>query len=125
MTLRILPQRLAICRLAAGAEIPSWTRSSAWLSITRTPSELSIVCDSAIVPDGVLQEAPWRAFEVQGPLDFSLTGVLAALAGILAQAEISLFAISTYDTDYILVRKANVADATTVLREAGHTVEPA
>ena len=80
------------------------------------------MCSESLLPQGIQSERGWRALQVLGPLDFSLTGILAGLAGTLAQAEISLFAISTYDTDYILVRDANLADACQSLQAAGYRV---
>jgi len=91
-------------------------------SITRTPAELSIVCDASSVPAGVKAEGPFRAVVVRGPLDFSLTGVLASLAGPLASAGISIFAVATFDTDYILVRAHEIDRAMGVLRDAGHAL---
>ena len=91
-------------------------------SVTRTPDELSIVCSEASVPPTARAQRGWRALEVQGPLDFSLTGVLAALTAPLAQARISIFALSTYDTDYLLVPGEDLARACATLTAAGHTV---
>jgi uncharacterized protein len=124
MHLTLLPGRLAICRLSAGAPVPGWTPTAGSLvSITRTVEELSVVCDEARVPAEVVAERGWRALRVTGPLDFALTGVLAALAAPLAAAGVSIFALSTYDTDYVLVREADVELAMAVLAGAGHTVE--
>lgn len=93
-----------------------------FFSFTRTPAELSAVCDAAAVPPGVKAEAPWAMLAVRGPLDFNMTGVLAGLAAPLAIAGISLFAISTYDTDYVLVRNDDLDGAVRALRQAGHTI---
>lgn len=117
--LALLPQRLAVCRLAPDAPIPQWA-SGSFVAITRTPRELSIVCDESAVPDGVRRATGFRAFEVAGPLDFSEVGVLASLAQPLADAGVSLFAISTFDTDYVLVREADVDRAAKALAAAGH-----
>ena len=87
-----------------------------------TAADTSIVCASARVPDGVRAERGWRALTVEGPLDFALTGVLAALAVPLADAGVSIFAVSTYDTDHVLVRSDRLADAVEALRAAGHSV---
>ncbi len=123
LRLRFLPERLAIVRLAADAPIPRWaSRSSRWFSITRTHDELSIVCNAAAVPEGVAREACFGAFGVEGPLDFALTGVLASLAAPLAAAKISIFAISTFDTDYVLVREESLMAASRALRTAGHKI---
>jgi hypothetical protein len=94
----------------------------AFFSVTRTPAELSAVCDVAALPPGVRAEAPWSMLAVRGPLDFNITGVLAGLATPLATAGISIFAVSTYDTDYVLVRSDDLDAAVLALREAGHNI---
>ncbi len=104
LALAVLPATLAICRLEYDSAIPAWTDSSSFLSITRTAEELSIVCDQPLVPAGVKSVAGWRAFMVAGPLDFSLTGIVASISDVLAQNKIPIFVISTFDTDYILVQ---------------------
>lgn len=119
--LTLLPQCLAVCRLAPGAPLPGWAAGEL-LAITRTATELSLVCDQAGVPAGVTAESGWRALRVAGPLDFSLTGVLAALAVPLAAAGVSIFALSTFDTDYVLVKEAALPAALEALRRAGHRV---
>ncbi|MGE3275165.1 MAG: ACT domain-containing protein [Vicinamibacterales bacterium] len=121
LTLRTLGGRLAVARLAADSPLPGWVPATGFLSISRTARELSVVCDEAAVPPEVVAERGWRALEVEGPLDFGLTGVLASLAGPLAGAGVSIFAVSTYDTDYILVREAALGTARRALEAAGHT----
>ena len=93
-----------------------------FVSITRTSDELSIVCAERDVPLGVKVDRGWRALKIEGPLDLSLTGVLASIAVPLAEAKINIFAISTFDTDYVLVKADRVAEAIGVLRNAGHYV---
>ena len=122
LILCVLPDRLAVCRLAADAELPDWAQPGDLLSITRTRQELSIVCAERWAPPEVVAERGWRALQVQGPLDFTLVGVLASLAQPLAQAGISLFALSTFDTDYLLVKEAALERASAALRLAGHTL---
>lgn len=122
-SLRVLSDRLAVCQLSPQADTPGWARLVELLSITRTRSELSIVCSQRFLPPDVKAERDWRAFEIKGPLDFSLTGVLAGLSTTLAQAEISLFALSTYDTDYLLVKDADFERARLALTAAGHAIE--
>jgi hypothetical protein len=91
--------------------------------MTRTQDELSIVCAQASVPPEVQSVGGWQALQIQGPLDFGLVGVLTAVANPLAVAEVSIFAVSTYDTDYFLVRTLDLPQATRALRVAGHSVE--
>jgi hypothetical protein len=91
--------------------------------MTRTNDELSIVCRENEIPDDVKKETGYQAFKIEGPLDFALTGILSSIAAPLADAHISIFAVSTYDTDYVLIKKAKIADAISVLRAAGHSVK--
>ncbi len=118
----MLAGELAICRLPADAPAPAFPAPAPVLSITRTADELSIVCPAAGAPPGAHVEAGWRALQVAGPLDFALTGILAAIAAPLARAGISIFAVSTFDTDYVLVREAALSEAVAALRQAGHEV---
>jgi uncharacterized protein len=122
LSLRVLAGELAICRLPADAPAPALTERAPLLSITRTAEELSIVCPVTDAPPGAEVEAGWRALRVAGPLDFALTGILAAIAAPLARAGIPIFAVSTFDTDYVLVREAALDAAIEALRQAGHEV---
>jgi len=123
MNLEAVDLRLAVCRLEADSEVPPWVdRSGDFVSITRTADELSIVCAHDAVPAGVPMEGPWRAFRVQGPIVMTLIGVVAALANPLADAGISIFAISTFDTDYTLVHEPDFDAAVAALIQAGHVV---
>ncbi len=119
MKLTLFPVPLAVCRLASDAPIPAWPRG-AFVSITRTPDELSIVCDDEAVPEGVQAERGWRALTLEGPIPFDVTGVAASLAGALAAKGISLFLIATYDTDWVLVKEAVLERAAAALRAAGY-----
>lgn len=121
MKLSLFPNRLAVCRLSADAPLPDWPRGQ-FLSITRTPAELSIVCDEAAVPPDIQAERGWRAFEVEGPIPFETTGVAAGLTAPLAASGISVFLISTYDTDWLLVKEAALERAADALRAAGYVV---
>jgi uncharacterized protein len=121
-TLSLLADRLAVCRLDAQAEIPAWASRRPFFAITRTSDELSIVCTAADVPAAVQQDAGWRAFKVEGPFAFTLTGVLVSVARPLAEAGIGILAIATYDTDYVLVKEGQVQAAILALRAQGHTI---
>lgn len=125
LRLRVLPGQLAVARLDPGAVIPVWALAAhaPLVSITRTAEELSIVAPVESVPADICSEAPWRALTVIGPLDFSLVGILAGLSGALAHAGVSLFAVSTYDTDLLLVPSDRLAEAVAALRDTGHIVE--
>src|SRR5512136_2018386 len=123
LTLTVLPETLAICRLSVDEAVPEWAMIGEFVSITHTADELSIVCEEENVPAEVKADRGWRALKVAGPLDLALTGVLAALADPLANAQINLFAVSTFDTDYLLVKGYNLTRACDVLRRAGHRVE--
>jgi hypothetical protein len=126
LVLRLLDGELAILHLQSDAAIPSWLSFSAkpLVSVTRTADELSIVCPSNDVPGGVACEAGWRAFRVQGKQDFSAVGILSSILSPLATASISIFSISTFDTDYILVRADVLETATTVLSQHFQVLEP-
>ncbi|HYD64885.1 ACT domain-containing protein [Azospirillum sp.] len=116
--LTLLPDALAVARPEAGEGVPAWVDwTDPLVSVTRTAEELSVVCPEHRVPDDVRAERGWRAFKVDGPLDFALTGILAGLAAPLAEAGISIFALSTFDTDYLLVRSADVERAVTILEK--------
>jgi len=110
-------------RLAADSPLPLWAIEGEFFSVTRTSHELSIVCLAGRIPDGVAAETGWRALKVKGPFALSEVGVLAALSTTLAAAKVSLFAISTFDTDYLLVSEKQLDAAIAALRSAGHRIE--
>ncbi|MBV6430955.1 MAG: hypothetical protein IANPNBLG_01077 [Bryobacteraceae bacterium] len=122
MTLTVLPEPLAICRMEPGDPLPAWA-AGPFLSVTRTAGELSIVCSQSAAPPSVTRDPDWRALRVAGPLDLSLIGVLLSIAQPLADAGISLFAVSTFDTDYILVKETSLPQAIAALTAGGHTVD--
>ncbi|MEL6616644.1 MAG: ACT domain-containing protein [Bacteroidota bacterium] len=124
MRLRVVPGPVAVCRLSPEATVEPWMWTGPLASVTRTADEMSVVCSPEAVPEGVRCEAPWRALVVEGPLDFALTGVLASLAGPLAEAGIPIFVVSTFDTDWLLVRADRLEAATEALRACGHRVAP-
>ena len=110
-------------RLSAGDAVPAWAAGERFLSITRTSDELSIVCADELVPPGTECLRRYVALRVEGTLAPELVGVLVSLARPLADAEIPILAIGTYDTDYLLVREADLEAAIGALRQAGHEVD--
>jgi hypothetical protein len=124
VAVRVLPAVLAVVRLDASAPLPEWAaRGDGGLhAVVRTANEVSVVCADAGVPGDARAQRGWRALEVAGPLDLEMTGVLASLLGPLADAGVAVFALATYDTDYVLVRADRLADAVRALRDAGHRV---
>jgi uncharacterized protein len=122
LKLTLLPDTLAICRLPRDADIPGWLFASDFYSITRTADELSLVCHQRDVPDDVRSDDDWRCLKVHGPLAFSMVGVMASLATPLAAAGVSIFVISTFDTDYLLVKQAHLESALAALTAAGHSI---
>lgn len=117
LRLSVLPLALSICHLQPDEIIPAWAYQSSFFSITKTGEELSIVCDETVVPEGIKRVSGWRAFKVEGPLDFSLTGILSSLTAPLAEKGIPVFAVSTFDTDYLLVEVKYFEQAKGVLGE--------
>lgn len=114
----VRPGRLAVCRLPAGSPPPAWVfhREADFFSITRTPDELSVVCAEDGLPPSMTQcEGGWRALELEGPIPFEAVGVLASLVAPLATAGIPVFALSTFDTDYVLVKEEQLARALATL----------
>ncbi len=122
LTLAFLPDRYAVCRLGGDDPVPDWAYSRGFVSITRTQQELSIVCLQDSVPPDVTCRRDWRCLKVDGPLGFGQTGVLASLAGPLAEAGVPVFVVSTYDTDYLLVSEPQATRAAEVLTDAGHRI---
>jgi hypothetical protein len=119
MKLQILENSFAVCRLEPNSIIPNWALASPFFSLSRTEAELSVVCEESLVPIEIRSETGWRILKVVGTLDFSLTGILASIANPLAEAKISIFSISTFDTDYVLVKDVSLDLACKVLRSNG------
>lgn len=115
--------RFAVCRLAPDDPVPTWATKENFFSITRTQDELSVVCPEDVIPVEVRSEKGWRCLRVAGTIDFTAFGVLASLVSPLAENGISVFAISTFDTDYLLVKEAEWSDTLTALKVAGHCVD--
>lgn len=122
MKLSVLSEPLAISAAASGAAIPAWAMQGEFVSITRTCDELSIVCAEKFVPPDAVCERGWRVLKVEGILDFALTGIMAALTAPLAKAKISVFVLSTFNTDYVLVKSEKLADTVQTLRQNGYDI---
>ena len=120
MTLEILKPRFSICKLPSETAVSEIT--GAFVFFSRTDQELSVVCEESCEPAGSQIVAGWRALRVEGTLAFSLVGVLAELSGLLAAHRVGIFVVSTFDTDYILVREDRLSDAVEALETGGHIV---
>jgi hypothetical protein len=126
LALEIVPGLYAVCRLDAAADLPPWASlpvPGVFLSVTRTDAELSIVCPQDGVPAAARAERDWRCLRVKGPLGFGVTGILASVAAPLAGSGVSIFVVSTFDTDYLLVQQRDLERAVHALERAGHTVD--
>lgn len=123
LTLILAPERFAVCKLPPTAPIPPLPLNASLVSVTLTKDELSLVVPEYAAPEDARIAEGWRALRVAGALDFSLTGILASLATPLAKAGVSIFAVSTFDTDYLLIPEGGLEQALMVLRAAGHTIE--
>jgi hypothetical protein len=123
LNIRLLQGELAVCRLSPQSPIPEWAiGEKGFVSITRTADELSIVCAEDLAPKDAKCERNWRVFKMEGPFDFALTGILVSVARPLNEAGISILSISTYDTDYVMVKSKDKDKAVAILRSAGHSV---
>lgn len=125
LSLSRYPETLAVVRLPAGAEIPTWAESSSVFSITATATETSLVCAGRSVPKKARHEKPLTAFAVDGTLDLTVPGILVRLLNPLAEDGLTVFVISTFDTDWILVPTKDADRAEEAWRRSGHTVAPA
>ena len=122
LELKVLDGRMAVCRLSPDSGVPGWATAAGFFSVTRTVDELCVVCPEGDVPEGVRSEGGWRVLALRGPFEFSAVGVLASVAAPLAGAGVSIFALSTYDTDYVLVKEEGLDVAVSALRGRGHQV---
>jgi uncharacterized protein len=121
--IHVRPEQLAIVRLDTAGGLPEWALSGTGLAaVVRRDAELSIVCEEAGIPDELTVDRGWRALELRGPFELTMTGVLASIAVPLAEAGVSIFALATYDTDLVLVRGAQLDEARAALEAAGHAV---
>ena len=123
--MKVLDGRFAVCRLAPSDPVPSWPRGS-FVSITRTPDELSIICAEDAVPEGEPRvERDWGAMRVEGPMPFDMVGIAAAITAPIAAANISLLLVGTFDTDYLLVKADAFTRAIDALKAAGIDIKSA
>ncbi|HWR42259.1 ACT domain-containing protein [Sporomusa sp.] len=122
LTFEVLADSLGVCKLDSNQTIPEWAYQGKFFSITKTPDELSIVCSEMVIPGDVQCEIGWRALKIAGILDFGLIGILSVVATALAKAGLSIFAISTYNTDYILVKSKDLERALHTLSSEGHEI---
>jgi len=116
-----MPQNYAICSFPSDATFPDWTHSPPIISITKTSKEITLVCEENHVPGECTKSGNWKCIKVEGSFDLDAVGVLAGIAGPLAQNKISLYVISTYDTDYVLIHANNIDKVVSCLDDFGHT----
>lgn len=116
----VVPGSYAVLRFAPDAVVPPGVLVPPFHSVTRTPAELSVVCPEKAVPEGAKAERGWAILALEGPFPFELTGILASILVPLAKAGVGIFALSTFDTDYVLVKRDRLEDALTALGAAGH-----
>ena len=123
LDLVLLPDDYAVCRLKAGVALPAGLdRTAGVVSVTWTPTEISVICPASQAPPDGMVNTPWRCFRVNGPVNLALTGILASLVNPLAEARVNIFAFSTHDTDYVLVPAVRLNEALAALSGAGHRV---
>lgn len=122
LTMELMKGLYGVCRLNRDEVLPGWAFQSSFYSITKTSDELSIICSQDNIPKDIRCEKDWRILRIEGPLDFSLIGILSSISTILAQKGISIFAVSTYDTDYILVKDKHIDIAIDALSAEKHEV---
>lgn len=122
LTMKLLKELYGVCRLDKAESIHEWAIKGDFYSVTKTSDELSIVCLEANIPNGIKCEKEWRILKIEGPLDFSLIGILSAISTILAQKGISIFAVSTYDTDYVLVKSKDIENTIDSLTKEGYEI---
>ena len=123
LRIRVRPETLAVVRLPPESPLPPWATQGELWSIVRSADELSIVCGDGQVPEASAPvERPWRALQLEGPIPFGLTGILASILTPLAAAAIPIFAFSTYDTDYVMVKAPDLPASLAALSRAGHVI---
>jgi uncharacterized protein len=117
---RILPERLVVCQLPASTRVPAWALKGGFFCVAGTEDEVSMVCEERQVADGVRAEKGWVGLKLEGPFPFAMTGVLTSFLQPLAEAGIPVFAVSTFNTDYVLIKREHLEQAVNALTEAGH-----
>lgn len=122
MTIIVYDGLFAICKLAPGDDIPVWSTESDFLSVTRSPDELSVVCDQQLIPRAVQCSRNWRMLAIDGVLDLQMTGVVSGLLLPLARVDVSVFVLSTFDTDYFMVPEHMLEQASETLKAEGHRI---
>ncbi|MFW0778049.1 MAG: ACT domain-containing protein [Rickettsiales bacterium] len=121
LTLRLMPWQLSVVKLSSGDDY-DWAKSSDFYSFTQTLEETSLLCESHLVPEGYKQESGWKVLKIDAILDFDMVGIIAKISGVLAEANVSIFALSTYNTDYILIKQDQADRALASLREKDYKV---
>jgi hypothetical protein len=122
LSLKLLPERMAVCRFEPTAPLPGWIGESGFYSLTRTEAELTLVCPETHLAPGTISETGWRCFKVQGLLDFSEIGIILSLTRPLAENGVAVFVMSTFDTDYFMVKEKDLAKAIDALTAEGHQI---
>jgi len=122
LSFTILPDLFAICKLAARENLPSWAFRGGFSSVTQTPEELSIVCPQNLVPAGVEATKGWKSLKIEAKLDFEMVGIVSSITSSMAEAGISIFAVSTFNTDYFFIKEEDLGSGVAALRKAGHEV---
>ncbi len=123
LAISVLEEPFVVCRLSPDSPIPDWAVKRAFFSITRTPSDLTLVLPEVHIPPDVAQVGGWRCLRLEGPFELTAVGILASVLTPLAQAQVCVFALSTFDTDYVLVKEKDLARAVRALVKAGHHVK--
>jgi uncharacterized protein len=123
LNLNVIPGSFVVVQLSAQAEVPAWAYGPGFFTVTRTAEELSVLCLADRVPEEQAGERGWACLQLVGPFEFTLTGILLSVLEPLAQAGVGIFAISTFNTDYVLVKDHQLATAVDALRGAGHIVD--
>jgi hypothetical protein len=122
LKLSLLKDKYAICTLPNDTPIPDWALTQSLISITRTGKELTIVCRMDSIPSELQSDLNWRCFRIDGSFDLNQIGVISSISSPLADAGISIYVISTYDTDYFLVQDKNVEQTISTLSNSGHSI---